>query len=193
MNVPKLKSPLGKITIIKTFLLSKLNHLFTTLPSPKESFLKEINTLLYKFIWNDKPDKIKRNLLIQNYNNGGLKMIDLVKFVRALKITWVRRLLSSQQASWKSLFKISILPIDNLTIFGSSYILKCINRIQNVFWKNVLTDWIYVNGNITTRSNEDILNTNLWYNPKISNLFFPNWYKNSIISISDIVNEIFKA
>ena len=47
-----------------------------------------------------------------------------------------------------------------------------------------------MNGNITTRSNEDILNTNLWYNPKISNLFFPNWYKNSIISISDIVNEI---
>ena len=150
-------TPLGKITIIKTFLLSKLNHLFTTLPSPKESFLKEINTLLYKFIWNDKPDKIKRNLLIQNYNNGGLKMIDLVKFIRALKITWIRRLLSSQQASWKSLFQISILPINNLTIFESSYILKCIKRIKNVFWKNVLTDWIYVNGNITTRSNEDIL------------------------------------
>ena len=82
-------TPFGQITIVKTFLLSKLNHLLLTLPSPKPKFLNEINTILYRYIWSNKPNKIKHILVVQNYNNGGLKMFDLIKFVRALKITWV--------------------------------------------------------------------------------------------------------
>ena len=52
-------TPLGKITVIKTFLLSQLNHLFIALPNPPSETLKEINTILYKFLWDNKPDKIK--------------------------------------------------------------------------------------------------------------------------------------
>ena len=78
-------TPVGKITIIKTFLLSKLNHLFITLTSPDKHFFKNINTLLYKYIWDDKPDKIKRNLINQSYSNGGLKMIDLEKFISVVE------------------------------------------------------------------------------------------------------------
>ena len=37
-------TPIGRITVIKTLLIPKLNHLFISIPNPK----KEIVSLLYK-------------------------------------------------------------------------------------------------------------------------------------------------
>ena len=54
----------GKIVIIKSLALSQITHLFATLPSPSNKFLNELESALYKFIWNGKPDKIKRKTLI---------------------------------------------------------------------------------------------------------------------------------
>ena len=54
-------TPLGKIKVIKTFLLSQLNHIFLTLRNPPPELLKEINTLLFKFLWDNKHDKLKRD------------------------------------------------------------------------------------------------------------------------------------
>ena len=34
---------------------------------------KEIQNLFFEFAWNNKPDKIKRSVLINTQNNGGLK------------------------------------------------------------------------------------------------------------------------
>ena len=56
-------TPIGKITIVKTFLLSKLNHLFLSLPNPKPSILQKINSIFYRFIWSNKPDKINRDVM----------------------------------------------------------------------------------------------------------------------------------
>ena len=35
------------------------------------SSVSDIQSLFFKFIWSDKPDKVKRNLLVQSYENGG--------------------------------------------------------------------------------------------------------------------------
>jgi hypothetical protein len=45
---------------------------------------------IYEFIWNGKPDKAKRNLIINSYERGGLQMIDIKSYFIALKATWVR-------------------------------------------------------------------------------------------------------
>jgi len=50
----RMLTPIGKITVIKTFLLSKLNHLFTSLPNPPLSFMEKLNTIFYSFIWDKK-------------------------------------------------------------------------------------------------------------------------------------------
>lgn len=48
--------------------------------------IKEIEKLIYKFIWDSKPDKIKRATLIANYEQGGLKMIDVSSYFKMLKL-----------------------------------------------------------------------------------------------------------
>ena len=82
-------TPIGKVAVIKTLALSKLNHLFLALPNPKKELLKKIENMFYKFIWNGKPDKIKRQFLANLHLEGGLNMINITHFISALKITWV--------------------------------------------------------------------------------------------------------
>ena len=63
---------LGKITVLKSLVVSQLVYLLTPLKS-NYSALTEINKLLYTFLWNGKGDKIKRNVIINDYCDGGLK------------------------------------------------------------------------------------------------------------------------
>ena len=80
-------NPLGKITVIKTFIISKVTHLFTCIPSPDVHFIKTLNTLLFSYLWDGKPDKIKRKWKTQDYDYGGLRMINLNCFIQSLKLT----------------------------------------------------------------------------------------------------------
>ena len=40
----------GKITVIKTLVISKITHLFMNLLDPDETFLQDLNLLLRKFL-----------------------------------------------------------------------------------------------------------------------------------------------
>ena len=44
-------TPLGKITIIKTLIISKLTYLFINIPDPTTEFINEIDKLLLRFLW----------------------------------------------------------------------------------------------------------------------------------------------
>ena len=80
---------LGKIAILKSLVVSQIVYLLSSSPSPP-AVMKEINCLLYDFLWDSKGDKIKRTEMINEYNKGGLKMIDLQSFNELLKIKWIK-------------------------------------------------------------------------------------------------------
>ena len=77
--------------MIKTLALPKLIHLFTSLPNLKQSMLNELYKLFFNFIWDGKIEKNKRNTLIGDVQEGGLKMIHLQSFITYLKVCWVKR------------------------------------------------------------------------------------------------------
>jgi hypothetical protein len=77
--------------VIKTLALPKLIHLFTSLPNLKQSMLNELNKLSFNFFWDGKAEKIKRNMLIEDIQEGGLKMIHLQSFITYLNVSWVER------------------------------------------------------------------------------------------------------
>ena len=49
----------GKIQIIKTFATPKLTYRASVLIHDKQA-IKNVNSVIYNFLWNGKPDKIKR-------------------------------------------------------------------------------------------------------------------------------------
>ena len=64
------------------------------LPTSSEH-LKDINNLLYQFLWDGKRDKIKRVEMNNDYATGGLKMLDIHIFNRALKAKWIQKYFDS--------------------------------------------------------------------------------------------------
>ena len=98
-------TPIGKIAVIKTFALPKLIFPLTLLKQPNEQTIKEINHHMFKFIWDGKPDKINRNLIIQDYAKGGLKMVDIYSYINSLKTTWIKRIIDNKNTgNWKELY-----------------------------------------------------------------------------------------
>ena len=79
---------LGKITVLKSLIASQLVYIFSPLET-NHTTIKDLNVMFYNFLWNDKGDKIKRNIMINDYSEGGLKMIDIASFNRSLKATWI--------------------------------------------------------------------------------------------------------
>ena len=61
--------------VIKSLLASQLVYIISLLPTLSEH-LKDINNLLYQFLWDGKRDKIKRAEMINDYATGRLKMLD---------------------------------------------------------------------------------------------------------------------
>ena len=98
-------TPLGKVTVIKTLIISKIVHLLTTLPTPSIKIMNEINTMLYNFLWNGKPDKMRRSLAKQKMSEGGIGMIDVSLFDKSLKLTWIKRFFK-HQSRWKDLIQV---------------------------------------------------------------------------------------
>ncbi len=63
----------GRISTVKMNLLPRLNFFFSMLPlSPPPGYFKEINSIISKFIWNDKCPRIKLTTLQHPNSAGGL-------------------------------------------------------------------------------------------------------------------------
>ena len=114
-------TPIGKITVLKTLILPKFNHIFMFIPNPKIILIKELNNMFYKFIWEDKPDKIIRKQLTRGYIQGGLKMLDLTWFIKGLKISWVCWLYKNTCAPWIHLVPLFVGSVNKVLFFGSSW------------------------------------------------------------------------
>ena len=127
--------PLRKITVIKSLFLPKVIHLLTALPNPDTETLNIISGIFYDFLWYGRA-KIKQSVVVKQYLEGGLNMINLIAFNQALKITWSRRILQ-RESKWQLLIKKQV-NIENVFCCGSSYVASALNSIKNCFWKDVL-------------------------------------------------------
>ena len=66
-------------------------------------FLKEIQNTFYQFLWDGKPDNVRRKVIRNEYKEGGLKFIHIESFCKALKMSWLHKLLGPLNVSpWKA-------------------------------------------------------------------------------------------
>ena len=107
----------GKITVLKSLIVSQLTYILSSLPT-NQCAIDEVNTLFFKFLWDGKGDKIKRDIMISEYEDGGLKMIDIRLFPQALKLSWVKKYLDKgNEAKWKLFFNVQLRDLGGDIIF----------------------------------------------------------------------------
>ena len=70
-------SVFGKVTVVKSILLSKITHLLISLPSPDTNFIKKLEHILFNYVWGGKTDRISRYKMIKDYKDGGCRMVHL--------------------------------------------------------------------------------------------------------------------
>ena len=180
---------IGRITVIKSLALSKFVHLFISLPAPPNELIKELEKMFYKFLWNSGPDRIKRRIIIKNIEYAGLRMVELRSFIKASKVSWLRRILQqSDTGGWKELASINFSEIFS---FGGVCAAKLSSNLQNPFWKDLMQVWSEFCEAVPVENIKQILICPIWHNDRIGNgqLFLRNWWDMGIRVINDLISE----
>ena len=79
----------GKIQVVKTFVIPKFMFHASLICSTKQ-IIKELNSIIYRFIWKGK-DKIKRLALISDYKNGGLRRPHIKTLIDTQRIVCLKK------------------------------------------------------------------------------------------------------
>ena len=133
-------SILGKIQLLKTYALSKLTYVSSLIVVPKWVY-KEIEKITFDFIWNGQ-DKVKRNTMFQNYDNGGLRMTNFELFIKAQRVMWMKRLIySDKEMKWKAYFNHICKSIGGVFIFHCNYDVSKISLKIPTFYVEILKVW----------------------------------------------------
>ena len=187
----------GKILICKTFLLSQISYSIQAL-APPEKILNTIDLLLFKFIWQKKYsnkkafEKIKRKVICQSVENGGLSMISIKTQAKLFQLKWIKNALEFKPVDEK---ENSMIDCIFKSLGGFYYFLSFSSRLnetdlpQNMtrFWKSVARTWSEFKFNeesVEVEVSKDIASEPLFFNKNISYkgrpLFFQTWVRSGV-------------
>ena len=180
---------MGRITVVKSLLISKLVHLFTALPNPSQLQMKRIESMLFSFIWGRKRDPIKRAKVIQDYAIGGLRMVDVRAFINSMKLTWLKRLLTSN-AAWTYIAADKMPLVQNLLSYGSKKLQRVKLSTNNPFWRDVIDAFSHFSQNFNMNV-QQILSESLWFSDhtKFECSIIREWDRKGLRFIADLIDE----
>ena len=184
---------LGKIQIVKTFIISQFLYTCSVITMPSKYF-KEVNGLIYNFIWRGKRDKLKRSVMVSKFEKGGLKAPDLQLMIDAAKINWIKRYLFSEDHVWKTTMRSFFVQIGidiDVLLQGNMSVRQLTKLNVPTFYKDLLCVWSKV-GQTEPIGKE----TFLWYNQHViinkKPLFYSEFYNIGIKYASDLYNDMGK-
>ena len=185
----------GRIQIIKTFIMSQFSYVTSVLIIP-EKYQKQIDTMIFQFIWHNGNDRLKRKLMYKSIEKGGLKVPDIYSIVKTSRVMWLQKYISPTEHTWKTLFENALLS-SNLrpdVLLGSNYDLKLCDDLNLVsqFYQETLVEWFKWNNGSNVDKNEI-----LWYNKRVTINKKPVFYEElkevGINTVGDLYNENKKA
>ena len=179
----------GKVLIIKSLGLSNLIYSISNTNVPKE-IVSTVKDKMFRFLWKNKKDKIKRTSLYQDFSNGGLRMVDIELTIRSLRLAWIQRLIFGNKGNWKNV------PDHFFKKHGGlNFLLRCnydtkylghfpeFSRDILIAFDEIKTLYNYDQGNdIILFNNKDILVDG-------QPIFIREWFNKGIHTIQELLNE----
>ena len=185
----------GRVLITKSLGIPHLIYSKSMLVTPSE-VVSSVTTSLFDFIWCKKPDKIKRQVMYQDYVDGGLRVPNMEVMAKSLKLAWISRFLSTDVLSRKENWK--AIPYHFFREYGGlNFLLRCnydkkfFNQIDfPPFYQQIL--WYFLE--LKTLYESDIGQEMILFNNKeilVSNrpFFLKDWFDLGIVSIQDILRD----
>ena len=128
----------GKVTLIKSLLIPNIVYTSSLLPTP-EHIVKDLNHILYKFLWKGK-DKVTRASTINNYEERGIKMVDIESLIKCLRLSWLKRIFSDNSGAWKNCLEYILKDSGGLMLFKCNYNVQDL-QITSTFYLELLKWW----------------------------------------------------
>jgi len=193
----------GKVTVLKTLIMSQITYCATSLVVP-ENIIVKLNNLFYNFLWSGKRDKIKRTVVIAEYEKGGLGMVDVKSQIEALHASIIRRLMDNTSGDWKLIPRMYLNSLGNDFLilkmhFKNSSDSPCLKHIP-LYYRKVILSWHKAGGGNVSEplTPEEVKNHIIWGSSHVINhrskkrsttLYFKNWINSGIIYVRDLLDE----
>ena len=176
----------GKITIIKSLLISKFIHILLSLPSPKETLFKRIESLFDLFLWNGSTPKFRRDIMENKVEDGGLQYPNLRHVDATMKVSWFKRLYKSNEG-WASIP--NFYNMNDIYLYGDLYQKKLLQTVTNVFWRDTIKSLLLINKHGVFHGTESLLSTPIWYNSMVLSGINRHWVEKGLRTIYDLIDD----
>ena len=185
-------SVFGRCLITKTLGISQIVYIASMLDIPNQ-YISIIQSLLFQFLWKNKPDKIKRQVLYQDYCDGGLRITNVEIMFKSLRLAWIQRLLKAdgrKDVSW------TIIPNFFLRKFGglsfllhSNYDVKFLKDLDiPPFYKQILHFFLDLKNLYNSEEQEMILFNNKEILIDGRTIFYRDWVDKGVLTLHDVID-----
>ena len=121
------------------FLIPKNIYVCSIIPTHNK-LLKELNKIMFKFLWKGVYE-VTRASVINKYEEGGLRMVDLECMVKSLRLAWLKRIFSGTiNGTWKSYLQHILSSVGGLFFFNCNYNISDYT-ILSQFYRELLLWW----------------------------------------------------
>ena len=160
--------------------------------------LDQVNKIFFRFLWkrryNNKKafEKIKRKVLYNDLSEGGLRMVDVVRFQDSVLLNWAEKLIAGEHLPWTPIVKELFKDVGGINVFKSRISpekIKGLHLVLSDFWSTVLKTWLKYSHNCKTNVltlGDPIFNNDL-ITFKHETLFLSTCISKGIIALKDVM------
>ena len=184
-------SQIGRINLIKMNILPQILYLFQNIPlPPPPTFFSCMRRMFNRFIWMNRPPRLRLSLLYLPFDRGGLQCPNLQWYYWAAQFKTLMFYFSSNSPPWKDLESSSVaLPFPQYLYSDNMKNLK--KRTSNPIVKNMIQTFYeahyFLNIDITVSCNSPIWGNNL-FAPGRADGGFKIWANQGLKQIKDMFN-----
>uniref|UniRef100_A0A3P9LWP5 Reverse transcriptase domain-containing protein n=1 Tax=Oryzias latipes TaxID=8090 RepID=A0A3P9LWP5_ORYLA len=177
----------GRVLLTKAEGISRLTYAALSLNVDKK-VLKTIDKMLFNFIWRNKNHYIKKTVVMNTYDKGGLNFLDFCTLNNTFKINWLRHFIKNPTSIWNFIPNYIFSKLG-----GINFLLFCNYNVQKIpiklssFHKQMLLSW-----SLIYKHNFSPHRYYIWNNKDITyrhkSLFYPSWFNQNILLVHQLFN-----
>ena len=186
---------IGRIQIVKTFIIPIFLYR-ASLISVNREFVKDVNKIIFDFIWKGK-DKIKRSALISDIEDGGLKAPHLDSIIETQRILCCKKLACDQPSNWKKILLHYLEPVGGKLILCCDFDLKKLSVKLPAFYEECFKSFAKCSAanhtSVQDQNRQDLSKAIVWNNKFIciggKSVYFKNLAEKGILRIGDLISD----
>ena len=183
---------LGRVAVVNTLIIPNFIYRLSVIRTPTREQFNQYKKIIVEFLWESKKPKIAYKRLIRNYEQGGIKLVDLETKDTAMKVKWIQVARLYPETLWSKMVN-KISPLEVEILIQCNIAQKDVKKlIKEGIVMDVLSAWSKINFRHPT-SASDVKSQVLWFNSNIKinseMLCYKNWIRAGIVRFEQLITE----